>query len=127
MPQQTFTVTADIPPGYEPTGEYRQPKAGEDFSINGRKYTQALSECYSQDYHILRKAWAPPACFPNGYWVYFYDGEWFLCKLAPLGPGRGVVSDLQFSPVKARLFAEVYGEKFDAPKSNVTQIQVNRG
>ena len=82
MPLQAFTITADVPDGYEPTGEYRKPKAGEYINFSGIRHVTD-GHLYGNDYVILRPVWkwpefVKPGCWiamdKNGNWA-FYDEE----------------------------------------------------
>jgi hypothetical protein len=70
MPLQTFTITADVPDGFEPTGEYRPPKCCEPFAdhvmkstIGKLNYGPAVGS-----YPILRPVWKWPELSAPGTW-----------------------------------------------------------
>lgn len=75
MPLQKVTLSIDIPEGYEATGEYRVPRAGECILTD-----QGVEPCDAGDlclsYLIVREKWQPPDFLSDGAWVWKdYSGE----------------------------------------------------
>ena len=81
MPIQTFQVTADIPEGYEPTGEYRELRSGEFGLFEGTAFP---SQCDPLEYPVLRPLWQWPEWIKPGCWIALdRGGNWWLYTHEP--------------------------------------------
>jgi hypothetical protein len=67
-----FEIEAEIPEGYEPTGEYRQAKTGEPWIDGGRVCSVPTNYAVI----ILREKWQWPAWLKADY-VEWNGSEWF--------------------------------------------------
>lgn len=130
MPLKTFQITADIPEGYEPTGEFRTPKEGE-YSISTGGCRHGVHK-WSEDGNsgprvILRKAWHPPKCFPNGAWVYkgYKSFDWFVVQgFKPREIGNSGRYQGNGTGVEADRLAALFGETFTPPEhTNCIQVK----
>lgn len=120
MPQ-TIQITIDIH-GYEATGEWRVPKLGEQFTMDGRTAETADGQWFRFRAIILRPAYTPPAWLPDGVWCWL-SSEWRISRIEPIVinnawacPGRWMYLDT---------LAEILGETFTPPEG-ATKFQVRR-
>lgn len=76
-----ITIDVEVPDGYEPTGEYRWPNPNEPFlAYTGNVVTMPIGDTVGRRGNriILRKKWAFPAWFPNGRWLVYRYGSWYV-------------------------------------------------
>lgn len=114
----------EIPCGFEPTGEYRQPRKGETY-LNPCNTTvvNALDD-YSSCRIILRKTWQPPSWIPNGYWIYRASlVSWRVCRTEPIECGVGRWNGVD--SLSAHTLASFYDDKEFVPPTH-SKIQVIR-
>ena len=102
-----FEIEAEIPEGYEPTGEYRQAKTGEPWIDGGRVCSVPTNYAVI----ILREKWQWPAWLKADYVEWnIYTGVWHgrrpgfcmplqpeLCDFTP-PPGNHKHGDRIFNP-----------------------------
>lgn len=111
---QTFTITVDIPNGYESTGEYRIADASEDY-LDGDGIVRNSGPTISPVF-ILRRAWTPPAWLPIDNWLYFRNGQWRITNARPVDDGSGRFSSrVSAVATDVRTFAALHGQTFTPP------------
>ena len=128
MTRQMVMMEVDVPPGYEATGEYRAANVGEIYMGAHEPVVFQTNAMGVWPRIILRPKWQPPACFPEGTWLYQCFGDyWYLSNIEP--PPHLFNSTWHIrrdDALPAPDFAAFHGEKFTPPEG-VTTIQVLRG
>lgn len=105
---QKITIDVEVPDGYEATGEWRWPNADEPFlTVAGTVCTMHIGDTVGRRGNriILRKKWAFPAWFPNGWWLMYCGGDWYV---------RDYVCGAKHV-VKAEAAYAIHGEVFTPP------------
>ena len=117
------TITIDnVPSGFELTGEYRGPRAGEYFFACDGDAELNEYDCLAR-YPILRKAWQAPAWMPKGCWLYKAPYGWFVTphKPSPQGDYHSMTCAVS---VHTDDLASLHGETFTPPThTNCLKIQ----
>jgi hypothetical protein len=123
---QQLTIGVEVPAGYEATGEFRWPKAGEPFLTNSgtASNSSANDVCgLSQNRIILRKLWSFPEWFGKGWWLYknCHSSNWLVtdCEPSVHSIGSCMVGWQQAWPGSACITAtelwQFHGEEFTPP------------
>lgn len=118
--KQKLNVYVDVPQGYELTGEFRQPKRGENFLLDS---IAACATSHKGAYPILRKVWEAASWMPKGSYLYkeIY-GTWFFSKSCPTPRYDGSYRSTG-EEANAVMLASLYGKTFVAPThSNCIQV-----
>lgn len=112
---QQITISVEAPAGYEATGEYREASPGEPFLTltGGAQTIHNNDQCGRKGKRIiLRKQWAFPAWFKNGWWLYNCgSNRWAACELQPICPPNVYWE----KAIEANRLWEFHGETFVAP------------
>jgi hypothetical protein len=125
MPQQTITLTIDVPEGYELTGEFRPPKQGEQVRCDDGRVIAAPHD-FCAPFFILRRTWQPPAWIPDGVWVYrMYQDAWFITNMEPITrDGHYTMRhDVNAVAVDANSLAGLHNDTFTPPPVNKIQVK----
>lgn len=84
MPLQTFEITADVPEGWEVTGEYRPPRKGDQYLRPMDRRVEVAGWDFDNDCIIIRPAWQWPEFIRPGWWLsHNCYGNWFLSEKEP--------------------------------------------
>lgn len=120
---QTFSITVDVPQGYEATGEYR-PAIGEEIYLD-RDSEGGIEAGPSRagSHFILRRAWMPPTWLPIDNWLYWNGSEWKITNRPPrprAGAPNLLIATTGAATMSVATLAVFYGHTWVAPPNTST-------
>lgn len=121
---QTFSLSIDVPDGYEATGEYRKAVSGDIILLSdGTAMAWVALSPTAEKHFILRRAWTPPTWLPIDNWLYFNGSKWRLTNRQPRMLNNEVQLATGATVVDVAVLAAILGQTWSAPlRSNWTLI-----
>lgn len=127
MPQQTLTITVDVPEGYEAV-DFRRPLCGEvsvpiddTFALpETLRHPAEIGTCHL----ILRRVWTPPAWLPEGCWVWksiYY--AWCASRNEPQESASGSYYMPDGVVVICTALAHLHNATFEPPPTDKIQVR----